>query len=88
MIDAAVLAAFVTGLFTLVGVIITVIAGNKKIEHKLEINQAVQDTKLDNLTQEVRRHNNFAEKIPAMETKITTLEHDVAQLQKFHMTSN
>ena len=86
--EPAVLAALVTGLFTLFGVIITVIAGNKKIEHKLEINQAIHDTKLDNLAEEVRRHNNFAEKIPSMQTEINTLQKDVAQLKKYHMTPN
>ena len=86
--SAAVLAAFVTGLFTLVGVIITVIAGNKKIEHKLEINQAIHDTKLDNLAEEVRRHNNFAEEIPAMKAEIQGLKDEVNQLKKFHMHAN
>lgn len=84
----AVLAAFVTGLFTLVGVIITVIAGNKKIEHKIEINQAIHDTKLENLTEEVRRHNNFAEKIPRMQAEIDGMKTRVGQLEKFHMHAN
>ena len=86
--EPAVLAALVTGLFTLFGVIITVKAGNKNIEHKLEINQAIHDTKLDNLAEEVRRHNNFAEKIPSMQTEINTLQKDVAQLKRYHMTPN
>ena len=42
---------------------------------KLEKAQAVTDTKLQTLTDEVRKHNNFAEKIPVIEEKIRVLEH-------------
>ena len=41
---------------------------------KLEKAQAITDTKLENLTAEVRKHNNFAEKIPVIEEKIRVLE--------------
>lgn len=84
----AIIAAAIAGLLSLIGVIITVMAGNKKIEHKLEINQAVTKTNLDNLTAEVRRHNNFAEEIPSLKTKVETLEKDVKVLQGFHLHSN
>ena len=42
--------------------------------HKLELNQAVTNTKLDELTREVRKHNNFAERLPVLEEKIRALE--------------
>ena len=58
------------GLMTLLGVIITNSKSNSKIEKQLEINQAVTDTKLESLTEEVRKHNNFAERVPIIEEQI------------------
>ena len=58
------------GLMTLFGVIITNSKSNSKIEKQLEINQAVTDTKLESLTEEVRKHNNFAERVPILEEQI------------------
>lgn len=49
---------------------------------KLEKAQAVTDTKLENLTAEVRKHNNFAEKIPVMEEKIKVANKRIEDLEK------
>ncbi len=49
---------------------------------KLEKAQAVTDTKLEELTREVRKHNNFAEKIPVLEEKITVANHRIADLER------
>lgn len=65
-----IIAAAITGGLTLVGVIITCIMSNRKIERKLETAQAVTDCKLDELTREVREHNNFAKRMPAVEEQI------------------
>ena len=71
MSDAAiaVIASCITGALSLAGVIVTAIMGNRKITAKIEVNQAVTDTKLTNLTEEVRAHNNFAQKIPVIEER-------------------
>lgn len=47
---------------------------NAKIQAELDKHNAVQDTKLDELTREVREHNNFAIKIPVLEQRVTALE--------------
>ena len=65
-----IIAAAITGGLTLVGVIITCIMSNRKIERKLETAQAVTDCKLDELTREVREHNNFAKRVPIVEEQI------------------
>ena len=65
-----IIAAAISGVLALVGVIITSVASNRKIERKLEIHQAVTDQKIEDLTREVRRHNNFAERMPALETEV------------------
>lgn len=66
---------------TLVGVIVTVKSQGKKqgadIEKKLEIHQAVTDTKIDELTYEVRRHNDFATKIPQLKSEIEAINEKI-----------
>ena len=73
----AIIVALITGGLSLVGVIITNLASNSSMEHKLDKAQAVTATKLDALTNEVRKHNNFAEKIPAIEARLDILEKEV-----------
>ena len=79
-----VIVAVITGLLTLVGTIITVVIGNNKSMAAMEKNQAVTDTKLDNLTEEVKRHNNFAQRIPVIETQIQNLDNRVSKLEVDH----
>ena len=55
-----IIAALITGGLSLAGVIISNISSNRKIENKLTTAQAVTDCKIDELTREVREHNNFA----------------------------
>lgn len=70
----ALFVAIVTGVFGLVGSVlvamISATATKAAITQKLEIAQAVTDTKIEELTREVRKHNNFAERIPVLETKV------------------
>jgi len=60
-----------------VGVIITSMQSNRKIERKLEIHQAVTDQKIEELTREVREHNNFAKRMPALEEKISGIDEKI-----------
>lgn len=73
--DTGVIVAIVTGLFTLIGTVITVYAGNKKISNDLDKHNAVQDERIAELTREVRKHNEFAERIPVLEVRVDHLEH-------------
>lgn len=52
-----------------------------KLEAKLEKSQAVTDTKIQQLTDEVRKHNAFAERIPVMEEKIKVANHRIDDLE-------
>lgn len=74
--------AIITGGLALLGVIITNLQSNKAIENKLITAQAVTDTKIENLTEEVRKHNNFALKIPVLENRIANIEKDIQELKK------
>lgn len=73
--------AVISGVLTLAGTILTVWAGNRKTNENLRINQAVTDTKLDNLTREVQKHNNFGERIPVMEEQIKVINHRLQDLE-------
>jgi Tfp pilus assembly protein PilN len=61
-------------LISLIGTVITTHAGNERIQADLDKHNAVQDTKLEELTREVRQHNDFAIKIPVIEQRVTALE--------------
>lgn len=72
-----IIGCIITGVLSLVGVILTNNSSNKKIENNLEKNQAVTDTKIEELTREVRQHNSFAQRIPVLEVKIEELERKI-----------
>ena len=76
--------ALITGGLSLVGVIITSILTAKKSEKAAAIAQAVMDTKIDELTREVRQHNNFALEIPVMKEQIRVINHRIADLEQYH----
>lgn len=69
-----IIGSLVTGMLALVGVIITNMRANKDIENKLATAQAVTDVKIENLTEEVRKHNGFGNRITYVESKVQ--EHD------------
>lgn len=69
----SILVALVSGAITLCGVLIA----NSK-------SQAVTETRLDELTREVREHNNFAKRMPVVEEKISVINHRIADLEDFH----
>ncbi len=70
----SILTAIITGGLALVGVIFTNSMSNKKIENQLMMAQAVTDTKIEQLTDEVRKHNTFGDRITKLETKVDILE--------------
>lgn len=76
-----IIGAIITGVLALVGIIITNVSSNRKIENQLVTSQAVTDTKIDALTDEVRKHNNFAVKIPVIEEQIKVANHRIADLE-------
>lgn len=76
--------AIVVGLISLFGVIITNRKSNNEMQHKLELTQAVSNEKIDELTREVREHNNFARRMPVVEEKISAMNHRIKDLENFH----
>lgn len=60
-------------------------ANQREMMHKLETQQAVTDTKMEELAREVRAHNNFAQRMPVVESRLDNLQNTVGTLQKYHM---
>lgn len=52
-----------------------------RMDARLSQHQAVTDVKIDELTREVRKHNNFAERVPVLEEKIDVANHRIADLE-------
>lgn len=76
-----IIAAVITGVLSLIGVIISNAAANAKMAKELEKAQAVTDTKIEELTREVREHNNFAKRIPVLEEKAKVADHRISDLE-------
>ncbi len=79
-----VLVAIISGVLTLVGVIISNLAAGRKTQARIETSQAVTDTKIDELTREVREHNNFAKRVPVVEEQIKVINHRISDLEEYH----
>lgn len=69
----SIITAIITGGVTLIGVLI---ANGKS--------QAVTETKLDELTREVREHNNFARRVPVVEEQIKVINHRIEDLEEIN----
>lgn len=67
----SIIVAIITGVLTLIGVLIS----NSKT-------QAVTETRLEELTREVRLHNNFAQRVPVIEEQIKVINHRLGDLER------
>lgn len=76
----SIIAAAITGGLALIGVIFSNMQSNKKMEQRLEKAQAVTDCKLEELTREVREHNNFARRMPVVEEQIKNIKDKIEYL--------
>lgn len=77
----AIIVALISGGLSLAGVVITCMATAKKNETTMKVSQAVTDTKIDELTREVRLHNNFAQRMPVVEEQIKVINHRLEDLE-------
>lgn len=67
----SIIVALITASVTLIGVLIS----NSKV-------QAVSETKIEELTREVREHNNFARRMPVVEEQIKAIDHRISDLEE------
>ena len=80
--DGSVLASLITGLLSLAGVMLSNLLSDRRRENALRTAQAVTDTRLEELTREVRMHNNFAQRMPVVEEQIKVLNHRIGDLEE------
>lgn len=78
-----ILTTLISSAATLIGTIITVIVSYNKTNNKIMINQAITDTKLEALTEEVKSHNDFARRIPVIEEKLKVSDHRLTDLENY-----
>ena len=81
--NEAITVALITGGMSLAGVVFTCIATSKKTEKAAAVAQAVTDTKIEELTREVRLHNGFAQRMPVVEEQIKVINHRLEDLETF-----
>lgn len=83
--DAANIVVIIVALIGAIGTIISNIVSNNKhaneMDAKLDKQQAITETKLDALTNEVKKHNNFAEEIPTIKADIKNIEKRIDKLE-------
>jgi septal ring factor EnvC (AmiA/AmiB activator) len=80
--DAGIISALITGGLALAGVIVSNVMSNSKIQHSLDKSLAATEEKINELTREVRAHNNFAQRMPVVEEQIKVINHRLEDLEK------
>ncbi len=80
----AIVSALITGGMSLAGVVCTCLATARKQEAALRLSQAVTDTKIQELTREVREHNGFARRMPVVENQIENIHETLNELKAYH----
>ncbi len=78
----AIIVALISGLLSLAGVVISNFATARKTAASIQTAQAVTDTKIDELTREVREHNGFARRMPVVEEQIKVINHRLTDLER------
>jgi hypothetical protein len=77
----AVLVALISGGLSLAGILLSSLLSSRKTETALRISQAVTDTKIDELTREVREHNHFARRMPVVEAQIQAITGQIREMR-------
>ena len=78
----AIIVALITGGLSLLGVVITNMMAARRAEQRMITAQAVTDARLEELTREVRAHNNFAQRVPVLEEQLRVANHRIAELEE------
>lgn len=78
----AITVALITGGLSLIGVIYSNSRTAQNMDAKLDKQQTITETKLEELTREVREHNNFAQRVPILEEQMKVANHRIADLEQ------
>ncbi len=77
----AIIVALITGGLSLLGVVITNMMAARRTEQRMITAQAVTDARLEELTREVRAHNNFAQRVPVLDEQLRVANRRIADLE-------
>ena len=77
-----IITTIITSVCTLVGVVIATVATSKKSSAEVQTRLAVMDNRIEELTREVRIHNNFAQRVQVCENDIAEIKRRVGELEK------
>ena len=80
----SIITAIITGGLALIGVVYSSNKSSHTMDLKLDKQQAITETKLDELTREVREHNNYAKRMPVLEEQLKVVNHRIKDLEEFH----
>ncbi len=72
-----IICTIISSFCVLLGVLLSNRNSTDKMQNEMRTAQAVTDTKIEELTREVREHNNFAKRVPVLEEQIRTLQEEV-----------
>ena len=78
----AIVVALISGGLSLAGVVVTNLVTARKTASGIQTSQAVTDTKIEELTREVREHNKFARRMPVVEEQIKVINHRLTDLER------
>lgn len=78
----AIIVAIISGIFSLIAVLISGSLAAKKSETAMQVSLAKTDVKIEELTREVRMHNGFAQRLPVVEEQIKVINHRIDDLEK------
>lgn len=84
----AIIVAMITGGLSLLGVVISNLTTAHRAEQRIVTAQAVTDARLEELTREVRAHNNFAQRVPVLEEQLRVANHRLSDLEQTHRMAN
>ena len=76
--------ALITGGLAVISNLISNKTTKNEIQNQIITHQAVTDTKIEELTREVREHNNFARRMPVVENEIVHIEDTLEELKGYH----
>lgn len=78
----AIIVGIIAAIASIVAAVLTARATQNKVQTELHEQNAVQNVKIDHLTEEVRRHNDFAQRVPVLEEKIKVANNRIADLER------
>ena len=78
----SIIVAIITGVISLIGTVITVLSQNSKTRTTVAVNQAETRKDIQNLTHEVQKHNNFAQRMPVVEEQIKVINHRLDDIER------